>query len=249
MTQPSETDTKPVNGAAPVVTSTAIVPASQEQIAPFASQEALSTAARMARALAASTLVPQQYRDNIPNCMIALELAQRIGASVFMVMQNLDVIHGTPGWRAKFLVATVNASGRFTPIRWRFEGKPNSDEWGCRAYAKDKADGEECVGPLVNMAMAKAEKWSTKDGSKWRTMPELMLMYRSAAFWTRLFAPELSLGIQTAEEVEDVQFLAAPLPVGMTPGPARDLEAELAKVPDAAPSEPKAEARQPGEEG
>jgi hypothetical protein len=35
-------------------------------------------------------------------------------------------------------------------------------------------------------------------------MPELMLRYRSAAFFARLYAPDITLGMQTAEEVEDI---------------------------------------------
>jgi hypothetical protein len=52
--------------------------------------------------------------------------------------------------------------------------------------------------------MAKAEGWSTKAGSKWITMPELMLRYRAAAFFARLYAPDITLGMMTAEEARDI---------------------------------------------
>jgi hypothetical protein len=52
--------------------------------------------------------------------------------------------------------------------------------------------------------MAKAEGWLTKTGSKWITMPELMLKYRAAAFFGRLYAPEVLMGMQTSEEVIDI---------------------------------------------
>jgi hypothetical protein len=48
--------------------------------------------------------------------------------------------------------------------------------------------------------MAKAEGWYNKAGSKWKTMPELMLMYRAAAFFARLYTPDLTMGFKTAEE-------------------------------------------------
>jgi hypothetical protein len=35
-------------------------------------------------------------------------------------------------------------------------------------------------------------------------MRELMLRYRAAAFFARLYAPDITLGMQTAEEVEDI---------------------------------------------
>ena len=53
--------------------------------------------------------------------------------------------------------------------------------------------------------MAKEENWYQKSGSKWKTLPELMPQYRSAAFLVRAYAPELSMGLQTIEEVEDIR--------------------------------------------
>jgi hypothetical protein len=55
------------------------------------------------------------------------------------------------------------------------------------------------------MAMAKKEGWATKSGSKWLTMADVMIRYRAAAFWGRLFAGDLLVGLQTQEEVIDVQ--------------------------------------------
>ena len=174
-----------------------------------ADSEAFNLAQREAGAWASSSLIPKEYQGNIPNVLIAMEMAKRIGASVMAVMQNLHIIHGKPAFGASFLIATVNGSGRFTPIRYRMEGTPGKDDWGCRAYAEDRDSGEECVGPAVTMAIAKSEGWLGKNGSKWKTMPELMLHYRAAAFWTRVYCPELSMGIHTTEEMEDVRDVQA----------------------------------------
>ena len=168
------------------------------------SSEQFEVGQRMAKALASSNVVPQQYQGNLPNVMVAMEYAHRLGASVLAVMQNLDVIHGRPSLRSTFLIGTVNASGRFSPIRWQFQGKEGTDEWGVRAVAKDLRTGEECRGPLITIALAKSEGWYQKKGSKWQSTPELMLMYRSAAWWTRLYCPELSLGLHASDEWEDV---------------------------------------------
>ena len=172
----------------------------------FSSGDNFETAQRMAKALTASSLVPKEYQgaSGIANTLIAMELANRIGASPLMVMQNLDIIHGRPAWRASFLIATVNASGRFGPLRWMFVGEPDTDKWGCRAIAIDRESGELCEGTLITIGMAKKEGWFQKNGSKWATMPEQMLRYRSAAFWARTYAPELSLGMYTADEVVDM---------------------------------------------
>lgn len=191
----------------------------------FASGEGFAVAQRMAKALASSSLMPSAYQNNIPNTLIAIELASRIGCSVLMVAQSLDIIHGRPSWRAQFLIATVNACGRFTPMRFRFQGKEGTDDWGCRAWAADRATGEECVGPLITIALAKAEGWYARNGSKWKTLPELMLHYRSAAFWARIYAPELSLGMGTTEETIDTYGeTVAEVPAGLQPGSTASLE-------------------------
>jgi len=53
--------------------------------------------------------------------------------------------------------------------------------------------------------MAKAEGWVDKSGSKWKTMPELMMRYRAAAFFGRLYAPEITMGMHSVEEIVDIQ--------------------------------------------
>lgn len=183
---------------------TAVARLEETSVNIFGSMSQFEAAQRVAKALAESSLVPKEYQKNVPNCLIAMELANRTGASVFMVMQNLDIIHGRPSWRAQFLISAVNASGRFTPIRFKFQGKEGTDDWGCRAVANDKASGEECVGSLITISLAKKEGWYSKAGSKWQTMPEQMLMYRAGAFWARCYCPEIGLGMETADEVIDV---------------------------------------------
>lgn len=78
------------------------------------------------------------------------------------------------------------------------------DNWECVAYATEKATGEVLESDAVTIEMAIKEGWYTKDGSKWVTMPMLMLTYRAAAFWQRVYAPEISMGFRTTEEETDV---------------------------------------------
>lgn len=156
-------------------------------------------AQRTAKALASSNLVPQQYQNNVANCLIALDMSMRIGASPLMVMQHLYIVKGKPSWSSSFLIATINKSGKFkTALKFKVGTKG-----GCVAYATDH-DGEILESPEITLEMAKAEGWSTKDGSKWKTMPDLMIRYRAAAFFSRLYCPELTMGMQTFEELEDI---------------------------------------------
>lgn len=242
------TTTDPTMNGSNGATTSAIVKTASDPgraISAFSGRDEFEAAQRMAKALGASTLVPVAYQNNIPNVLIAMEMAARIGASVFMVMQSLDIIHGRPSWSSKFLIATVNASGRFTPLRFRWEGKPGTDAWGCRAVAKDRESGEECVGPLVSIALAKAEGWYAKNGSKWKTMPELMLMYRSAGFWSRVYCPEISLGLTTSEEVVDTFGGGRALASVDVPEVASPKSLEAALLADEAPAAPKAAPSRP----
>lgn len=202
----------------------------------FFDLEQFKTMQRVCTMFANSELVPDMYRatkDNpiekaTANCMIAVELSQRIGASPLMVMQNLVIIYGKPSWSSKFLIATVNSCGRFEPLQYRFtdlgtitnveytefqkgQGAVTKKVPGpiqnfqCVAYTKKRGGAEVLESIPVTIEMAIKEGWYTKNGSKWKTMEKLMLTYRAASFWTSAYAPELSMGIKTTEEVIDIQ--------------------------------------------
>lgn len=169
----------------------------------FTSAQGFDLLQRGAKLLAASTLVPQQFQGNLPNCVIALNMAQRMGADPLLVMQNLYVVHGRPGWSSQFLIATFNQNGRYTALRYEFFGERGKPSWGCRAWAIEKATEEKLVGADVTIEIADKEGWSKKSGSKWQTMPQQMLMYRAASWFIRAYAPEIAMGLQTREELVD----------------------------------------------
>lgn len=186
---------------------------------------------RMGQLYAASTLVPEAYRNNVANCAIAIDMATRMNANALMVMQNLYIVHGTPSWSSKFLISTINTCGRFNPLKFRFEvngkiGKHNywENEWVngqkksvkkefdgskidnivCIAYTTPKDNKDEILeSSPVDCRLAVQEGWWTKNQSKWPTMTRQMLMYRAAAFWQRTYAPEISMGFNTVEETQD----------------------------------------------
>ena len=199
------------------------------------------TMQRVCKMFASSELVPDMYKaskDNpiekaVSNCMIAIEIAQRIGASPLMIMQNMVPIYGKPSWSSKFLVATVNTCGRFNPLQYRFaekgmlgmveytdyvwdnatrSKKPVVKQFDgqkimdieCVAYTTAKGSDQVLESSPVSIRLAIQEGWYTKNGSKWQTMTKQMLMYRAASFWTSAYAPELSMGMRTVEEQQDI---------------------------------------------
>jgi hypothetical protein len=200
------------NGSAALATQAAaatveLAPRSGEIIrVGFDTAQGFEALQRVGKAFCASSLVPESYRGpgNLANTVIAVEMASRMGASPLMVMQNLYIVHGRPAWSSQFLVAAFNSCGRFSSIGYRFTGKKGDDSWGCIAFAKDKETGEIREGPEVTIAMAKKEGWYGKNGSKWQSIPQLMLTYRAATFFIRTTAPELTMGLRPADEVEDI---------------------------------------------
>lgn len=169
----------------------------------------------------------------VANCIIALSMATRIQADPLMVMQNMIVIYGRPSWSSKFLIATVNTCGRFKPLKYRigvdgmigkidyteyewderarkklpkvktFDGTKMENKY-CVAYTTEKDDTTELTGTKIDLKTVIREGWYTKNGSKWQTMPDLMLRYRAASLWVSTYAPEISMGMRTVEENEDI---------------------------------------------
>lgn len=147
---------------------------------------------RIAKLFASSDIVPVTFKGKIADCFIAVDMAMRLKANPMSIMQNLYIVHGRPAWSSQFLIATMNKSGRFSSLKYEFSGKENTDPWGCCAVATELSTGERLKGPFVSIDISKKEGWYGKNGSKWQTMPQLMLMYRAASWFVRAYAPEIA---------------------------------------------------------
>lgn len=165
----------------------------------------MNQAFKMARFLSTSAFVPDQYRNAPENCIIAIDIANRMGIAPLMVMQSLYVVKGKPSWSGSFCAAAINGSGRFTPLEYVFVGEPGQPTHGCYATAVRASNGVRCYSDTITMAVAAAEGWLNKPGSKWKTMPMQMMMYRAAAFFARAHCSDILLGLPTYEEVQDVK--------------------------------------------
>ena len=201
--------------------------------------------------LSASSLVPADYRRWVPvknqygkavtnadgtpqlienpnatsNCLIALNMANRMGYDPLMIMQNLYIIEGRPAWSSQFIIAAINACGKFDPLQFEIvnegekeieyvnsyweNGKKLSakatvklENLTCIAWTTDRK-GNRLQSDKVSMEMAVKEGWYQKNGSKWQTMAGQMLRYRAAAFFGRIYAPEVLMGIYAADEIRD----------------------------------------------
>lgn len=210
----------------------------------FGSLQSFEFMQRTAKMFSSSSMVPAAYQamatkgfgdrqtveanpSALANCVIALDMSQRMNANPLMIMQNLHIIEGRPSWSSQFIIAAINNCGKFSPLRFDLEWLDEIDalystfDWvdrkkvekkhsiriknaRCVAWAIEKATGERLESAPVTMEMAVAEGWFGKNGSKWKSMPDLMMRYRSAAFFGRIYAPELLMGLPAADEVHDI---------------------------------------------
>lgn len=167
----------------------------------FANPETFEHAQRVAKVFAQSSLVPQHLRNNVADCLIAYQIARRLGEEPLTVFQNIYVINGKPGWTTAYMVSRANRSGVFRGrITWDESG--NGDSLAVTAKAVLSDTGEE-VRVTCDIRMAKAEQWTRN--AKYQSMPSHMLRWRSAAMLIRLYSPEVMLGMPVIEEIETGQ--------------------------------------------
>ena len=157
----------------------------------------------MAQTLSKSEIIPQSYKGKPADCLIAIDIANRLGLSPAIVMQNSQCVRGTFTWKGSACKAMIDGCGRYQKTRYVYVGEEGKDSYGCYLEAIDN-DGEIIKGVPVTIAMAKKEGWYNKDGSKWQTMSDLMLKYRAAAFFMRTECASIAMGFLTKEEVEDI---------------------------------------------
>ena len=236
----------------------------RDQQVDFFSKNGFELACRIAKAFSTSDAVPAAFRAQnekkaggnvtivenpsaLGNCLVAIEVSKSVGLSVTAVMQNADVIEGKLRWSDKFKIAAVNASRRFSPLRFKLvnlgrikakykeklawnkqkggydfaDHEVELDNWECTAwaYVLDQRGNptQEVVQSIpVSMKLAVEEGWYAKAGSKWQTEFRFqMLQYRSGAYFSNIYAPDIVMGMgrSTEEEYENV-IDVTPMPNG-----------------------------------
>lgn len=159
---------------------------------------------RVGKMLANSQLVPKHFQGKEADCSIGVQMAVALDSDPMTIMQNMYIVHGTPGFSSKFAIALANKNGPFRGgIKFKDNGKPTDDDaFAVTAYAT-RVDTNEVVERTVSLKTAKDEGWY-KNNAKYKSMPDQMLSYRAAMFLIRLYCPEVLLGMKSIDEVYDV---------------------------------------------
>lgn len=174
----------------------AIVSTESTALAPVASE--MLQKWKLAQKIASSKMIPVSFQNKPEDVFVAMEMAESLNTSVFIVMPNLHLIQGKPSFASVFIQAQLNKS-RLIKGRLHFDYKGQGNDLVCTAWAIDR-ETDERLEAKVSMAMAIAEGWTTKAGNKYKNMPEQMLSYRATSMFVRRYYSEVMLGFSTVEE-------------------------------------------------
>lgn len=163
---------------------------------------------KMAKIYCQAGIIPDAYQGKPADCMIAIDMADRMGVSPIMVMQSLYVVKGKPSWSGQACMSFIQANPNFKDVKPVYVGECGTLDRGCYISAKRTSDGSEVRGVCVTLAMARAEGWTRN--AKWQNIPDLMLAYRAASFFARVYCPSVLMGVAVEGEAEDVIASGSP---------------------------------------
>jgi hypothetical protein len=174
------------------------------------------------------SLVPQSYRKNPANVLIAMGLGESMGLSPIESLYRIDVIQGTPTAGAELIAANVRKAGHKLRV--------TSTKDSATAMIIRADDPEFPFEVTRDMAWARDMGLHTKDNYKKQAVT--MLEWRAITAVARLACPEALYGVAyTPDELGDVQ--AAP----KAPSAMDRLRQQTAPEPAPAPMEDLGERR------
>lgn len=160
---------------------------------------------RRAMALSKSAFFPKALAGDVASAVIIYDLSKRMDIPVLEVAQSIFIVYNKPSFETKFLTARLNQSGK---IKGNLKTIVSDDKKSAYCEAVEAATGELLRGMSYSMDMAKAEGLVDKNGSKWKTMPELMLTYRAQSNFINIYFPEVKFGMKTTEEIIDAEVFS-----------------------------------------
>lgn len=187
--------------------------------------------ARIATSGTGSSILPDVYRGNPANVLIAVNLGASMGLSPAESLYRIAVIKGKPSASAELIAANVRKAGHKLRVR--------GDEATCTAQIIRADDPEYPFEVTRDMAWAKGMGLDKNDN--YRKQPGTMLQWRAITAVARLACPEALYGVAyTPDELEDAR--PAPTTVSVAaftaPAPAPEVvNEETGEVDEPEPTE------------
>ena len=156
----------------------------------------LDEAMRYSQAIADAGIVPDSFKRQPANILVAQEIAKALQESVWVTMSEMSIISGRPSFSAKFMRSRVRQAGH--KLREYFD-----EETGTAKAVIIRSDDPEFE-HTSKWNRAKAEQHGLWGKGHWKKNPELMLKNRALSEVVREACYEVMGGVAyTADEVQD----------------------------------------------
>jgi len=148
-----------------------------------------------------TTAVPKELQQRPQEVHTIVQLAHQYNMLPVQLLKHSFFIKGKVAFEQKVITALLNSSRKLDrPLTFL------EDENSCQAIGY--IQGHEYRSIIITREMAKQARW----GPLWNTIFNQMARYRAAAYFVRSICPEIMLGIDIKEEVEDVGYKTQPDP-------------------------------------
>ena len=174
--------------------STALRPASQFDLSPQTFDQALE----FSKYLAASDMVPKQYRGKPGDCLIAMQWGYEIGMKPLQALQSIAAVNGRPSIYGDAGKAMLLAAG----CQIDEDDIEKVRETG-RARCKITRPGRKPTERTFSIDDAKTARLWGKEGP-WTNYPYRQMAWRAFWFAARDAAADLLRGMGGAEELQDI---------------------------------------------
>lgn len=174
--------------------------------------------------------IPEHLRGNSADCAAVVMQAVQWRMNPFAVAQKTHLVNGTLGYEAQLVNAVIQSSG-VAQDRFAYEwygpwekiigktkvitmpAKGDKKEYQFRVpdYGMQDENGlgvrvsctlkGESVPRVLELLLVQA---SVRNSPLWATDPKQQLAYLAVKRWTRLYAPDVILGVYTPDELEEV---------------------------------------------
>ena len=174
------------------------------EIATNSFENNLSVQMKHAEILSQANMIPDKFKGNPANVLVAQELAQSMGESTWVTMSELYFVGNVPTFSAKYMRTRVRAAKHI--LRESFD--PETMTATCTIIRHDDPDFEH----TIRWDKAKAEAHGLWGKGHWKKNPELMLKNRAVSECVREACNEVMGGVDyTREEVENGNFNTGPV--------------------------------------
>jgi len=144
----------------------------------------------------AMSILPDVYRSNPANVLIAVGLGQAMGLSPAESLYRISVIKGKPSASAELIAANVRKAGHKLRIKVT-EDPPSAT---CTIIRVDDPDEP----TVIVRDMAWAQRMGLAGEPNYKKQPSTMLSYRAITACARLACPEALYGVAyTPDELDD----------------------------------------------